>query len=224
MATSQASQNAAPMAHEFSDRPNPFKTIERGADGKYRWVYELNMYKNPAIIFVVWKIFFFVFFGLWAFVTLVSLGDSWFGLDDALASAKTFLIIYLGFCLLSLVSYWILAAVVYSGTYCVLFTLDDEGVEHRVLDKQFKKAQALNLLGVVLGLAADNPTLAGSNLLAATKNVSKSDFRVVKSVKPKRWLNTIKVNELFEKNQVYVPEEDFDAMYRFILERCPKAK
>ena len=30
--------------------------VSRDADGKYRWTYALNMYKNPAILVVVLKI------------------------------------------------------------------------------------------------------------------------------------------------------------------------
>ena len=26
-------------------------------DGKYRWIYELNMLKNPVILMTIWKIF-----------------------------------------------------------------------------------------------------------------------------------------------------------------------
>lgn len=207
-----------------ANRENPFTTIELYPDGTFRWVYELNMYKNPVIVFTLWKIFFFVFAGIWAFITLLSLSDSWFGLEELLQSAVTFLLVFLGFCVFVLVVYWIFAALAYGGAYCVVFTLDDKGVTHRVMDRQFKKAQAINLLGVLAGLAAGNPTVAGANLLAATKNESVSDFSVVTSVKPLRRLHTIKVNALLEKNQVYVEQEDFDAMYRFITERCPRLK
>ena len=28
-------------------------------DGKYRWIYEMSLFKNPTIFFLIWKIFFF---------------------------------------------------------------------------------------------------------------------------------------------------------------------
>jgi hypothetical protein len=37
-------------------------------------------------------------------------------------------------------------------------------------------------------------------------------------------LHVIKVNQLFEHNQVYVRKEDFDFVYNYIKSRCPKAK
>ena len=38
-------------------------------DGKYRWVYEMNLYTNPTILFLVLKIFFWICFGLWVFMS-----------------------------------------------------------------------------------------------------------------------------------------------------------
>ena len=47
-------------------------------DGKYCWVYELKLLKNPAILCVIWKIIVGAFLGVWLFVMLLSLGDTHF--------------------------------------------------------------------------------------------------------------------------------------------------
>ena len=36
--------------------------ITRGADGKYRWRYDVNLLTNLTFFFLVWKIFFFIVF------------------------------------------------------------------------------------------------------------------------------------------------------------------
>ncbi len=36
--------------------PKTTTRVELGEDGKYRWTYALNMYKNPAILLTVLKI------------------------------------------------------------------------------------------------------------------------------------------------------------------------
>ena len=42
----------------------PFQSaISLGQDGKYRWVYEMNLYTNPTILILLVKIFFWIFFG-----------------------------------------------------------------------------------------------------------------------------------------------------------------
>ena len=33
-----------------------------------------------------------------------------------------------------------------------------------------------------------------------------------------------KVNQLLNKNRIYVPEEDFDFVYDFLCQHCPRAK
>jgi hypothetical protein len=43
-------------------------------------------------------------------------------------------------------------------------------------------------------------------------------------VKAIRRMNTIKVNERFQKNRVYVSDEDFDFVYDYITSRCTNAK
>ena len=74
------------------------------------------------------------------------------------------------------------------------------------------------------GAAGGSFTTAGAGMLAASKNASISAFTHVKRVKARRWLHVIKVNQLFEHNQVYVRKEDFDFVYNYIKSRCPKAK
>ena len=41
------------------------------SDGKYRWVYELSLFKNPTIFILVWKLFFFVLLGIFAIMMIV---------------------------------------------------------------------------------------------------------------------------------------------------------
>ena len=61
-------------------------------------------------------------------------------------------------------------------------------------------------------------------MIRAAKSSSKSNFKEVKTVKVRRKHNTIHVNQLFDKNQVYAEEADFDFVQKFITERCIKAK
>ena len=74
------------------------------------------------------------------------------------------------------------------------------------------------------GVAGGSFSTAGAGMLAASKNASVSEFAKVRKVKPRRWLGVIKVNQLLERNQVYVRKEDFDFVYDFIKSHCPNAK
>ena len=191
-------------------------------DGKYRWIYELNMYKNPSIIFVVFKIFGYILLTGWAIMTISDLcrGERW---DTIWFDTKMMLLIVALFVVLIILAYLLVAAS-YGGKYIVLFEMDEQGVLHRQLKSQIKKAQAMGWLTVLAGLKAGNLTTIGAGLNSATKTSSYSSFENVRNVKAYRSRNLIKVNELLEKNQVYVTDEDFDFVYNFICSRCTKMK
>ena len=115
----------------------------------------------------------------------------------------------------------LLLAAIYGGKYVVLFEMDEEQIKHIQLPRQVKKAQALSLITALVGIAAKKPVTAGAGLLAAGKTSSTSVYKNVRRVVPRRALHLIKVNQLFEKNQIYVPDEDFDFVYEYIKSRCP---
>jgi len=102
--------------------------------------------------------------------------------------------------------------------------MDDQEIKHIQLPKQFKKAQAVSVLTSLVGIAAKKPTMVGAGMLTAGKNASISEFKNVRRVKARRRLHLIKVNQLLNKNQIYVPDEDFDFVLEYIRSHCPNAK
>ena len=73
------------------------KNITFDADGFYRWAYELNLYKNPTIIFLIWKIFGFILLGLWLFMVLLEFIDDSLSLETLLDISEVMLLFGLGF-------------------------------------------------------------------------------------------------------------------------------
>ena len=195
-------------------------------DGKYRWIYEYRMLRNPAVLITVMKVLLLslgIVMGFSLIVSLVS-GDFryWTG-SDFLSFLRMFLIILLGMLVLGVISYLILAAV-YGWSYQVLFTMDEEGVEQKQMKKDFKKAQAVGWLSAAAGLAAGSAGGIGAGLLAASRDSSSSAFRQVRKVKVVRRRHVIYLNQMLEHNQVYAEEADFDFVEGFIKERCVNAK
>ena len=191
-------------------------------DGKYRWVYEMNMITNPTIFLTVFKIFFWIILVMWAvfgLILYVFVGD-WEGLWGMTKAA----LIGMGImAVLTLLGVLVLA-IIYGGKYIVLFEMDENEVAHIQVPRQFKKAQALGAITALAGGAAGHLSTAGAGLLSATKNSSTSEFKLVRSVKAHRRLHVIKVNQLLNRNQVYVPDADFDFVYDWIKSRCVNAK
>ena len=198
------------------------KQIELCADGKYRWSYEYDMLRNPSILFTVLKIFAFIILGLGLFMLILGLFDGNGFLETLVFAGKMVLVIGGIFLFLAIVSY-LLLAFIFNRKYMVLFEMDENGILHRQMQKQVKKAQVLAFITAMAGLMAKRPTTVGAGLLSATKTSSYSTFASVRSVKAYPGRHLIKVNEPFNYNQIYV-DEDFDFVYNFIREHCPKVK
>ena len=196
--------------------------IVKCEDGFYRWYYDFNMYKNPTILITVFKVLGLSFGIVWVFIGIVSLieGD---GLDGFISSTKVFAILIAVFAFIGSISYLIVAGM-YGGSYMVLFEMNDKQVKHIQMPKQFKKAEAIGWIAMFVGLAAGRPSQVGQGLLVASKQSSTSVFENVASVKVRRKRNTIHVNQLLDKNQVYAYDEDFDFVEQFIVSHCVNAK
>ena len=198
------------------------KEVRLCADGKYRWVYEMHLLKNPTIFLTTLKVMLISvgIVGLFMLAVTAFEGDltmEWF--QSWLKLMGIVLGIFIG---LAIISILIMAAIL--GTYVVLFEMDEKEVVHIQMPRQVKKAEVIGLITALVGAMAKSPTTMGAGMLAASKTKSTSVFANVRRVKARRRFNLIKVNQLFDKNQVYVADEDFDFVYNFIKSRCINAK
>ena len=198
------------------------ENIRKSDDGTYRWVYEFNMLKNPIILLTVLKIFLLVLVGMWVVFGLFRIGEDGF-IGAFIAQTKELLIpaaILFG---LSIISYVILACI-YGWKYCVLFEMNETGIRHIQMEKQYQKAQALGWLTAMVGAASGNPGAAGTGLLAATKNEQATEFSKVKRMRVLRAFHTIKLDSPLNHNQIYAEPEDYDFVLAYISERIPVNK
>ncbi len=200
---------------------NVTKNIALGEDGVYRWVYELNLFTNPTIIFLIWKIFGCICLGMWLLMLLLAAVEGDFA-EDYFDITQTCFFFSIGFMALCLVGYLIYAMMV-GGKYCVLFEMDERGVNHIQMAPQVKKAELIGMLTMLVGAATGKPGVVGTGLLAGARTIMYSSFDTVKSVEAFPRRNLIKVNEFLCKNQVYVAAEDFDFVLGFIQAHtnCP---
>ena len=197
------------------------KEISKGKDGVYRWVYELNMWTNPGLLITLLNVVLLATAFPTLLVSLLELFER--GFSEAIEAFVTVGGFAGGIMVgLAIIAY-IIIAVLNGGKYCVAFEMDEKGIRHIQMDKQFKRSQVLSMITVLAGALANNPTAMGAGLLANAKKTSYSQFSKVKNIKAKRNLNIIYVNESFERNQIYVSREDFNSVYDYIAKRCKKA-
>lgn len=193
--------------------------VTRGTDGKYRWIYALNLYKNPTVFRLVWLILMGITLAIFAVTAVADLVNG--GVATVVDNLPFMLGFALGMTVLVGLGY-LLYAVMMGGRYVVMFEMDETGVNHKQIPAQAKKAKAIGAATMLAGMAAGRPTAVGIGLNAQRTEMY-SDFAKVRAVKacPRRHL--IKVNGRLTRNQVYVPTEDFDFVRDYIIARCPNA-
>ena len=198
------------------------KNITMCPDGKYRWVYELDMYKSSAIIKEVWRVFLISVMIVAAFVFVMNIRDN--GLMEALQFVVQTAAILLGiFLVLSIIGYLVFAFMI-GGKYCVVFEMDEEGINHKQHQKHVKKAELIGAITALAGMAGGNLSTVGTGVLAAARTSMLTYFDDVKELEilPKEHL--IRVNETLSRNQVYAEDEDFAFVASYIQARCRNAK
>ncbi len=192
--------------------------IKQGNDGIYRWVYEYSMLKNPTILFTVWKVLLISVFIIYFFTGIINLFDGYDSFSEFWDFTKVFLYIGLGALVLGFIAYLIVAAM-YGWKYMILFEMSETEITHIQIKSQFKKAEALGWLTAAVGALSMNPTVAGSGMLAATRNTLTSEYKKVKTVTVKRGRNLIKLDGLLSHNQIYANKKDFDFVLDYICKR-----
>ena len=197
--------------------------IQLGKDGRYRWVYEVHLLKNYAILWEVYKALFVTCIICHLLVGCMGFcSDGFDAIKMLIPTPKVFLIVVGAVLVAGALGYFVYAAMC-GWKYVVRFTMDDKEVVHEQMPRQAKKAQVISTLSVLAGLMSKRPGVVGAGMLAA-RTTSVSTFNSVKWIKAVRKSNLIKINETLSRNQVYVEDVDFDFVYQFICEHCPNAK
>ena len=151
-------------------------------DGKYRWAYEVNLYRNPTIlidlvkvivyIFLVMYVFFFIYGWIDGWNRIRSLQDLW---ESLWGMAVPFFWMTLFLVAIAVISYYI-GARGSGGVYTAQFEMDEKGVLHAQMAKEVKKQQVVNEIAAMAGIAADEPGMVASSILSSTFTAWKSDF------------------------------------------------
>lgn len=195
--------------------------ILMGKDGLLRWVYEVNMWKNPTLVITIWKVLLLAALVPAFLVFFLSLGD---GFDTAMLAFLKIISIVAGIVTVLMLLAYPIVAVINGGKYCVLFEMDDKNVKHIQMQKQFQKSQLLSMVVVLAGLMAGNIQTTAAGILAGSKQSSVSSFDKVKTITVNEKRHVIYVNEKLSHNQVYAEPADFAFVRDTIISRCKKAK
>ena len=208
---------------QFSAGTKVTPNIILSDDGKYRWIYEMSMFKNPTIFVMIWKIFFFIVLGIFAFIMFIDLINGDLDGETALNTLKIFGYFVLGMTALVAISFLIYAAIM-GGKYIVLFTMDEDGINHEQVPIQAKKARGIADAAILISLLTGSHSTLTSGLAAANTSMYTA-FSKTRKVRFSPRRDLIRIRQMLFRNQIYAKPEDFDFVQSYILARVPdKAK
>ena len=203
------------------NQENIGERVQQCSDGKYRWTYPMNMYRNPSVFLTVCKIF--GILGLIAFVAM-NIGHVFRGEFDIIAGELKGWGIAILVALVIIGLAYLIVAGMYGGKYIVRFTMDEKGITHEQIPAQKKKARKVGALVAGAGAASGSIGRMGQGMMVAGHTSLSSDFTKVRRIKAYRLWHTIKLNEPFAKNQIYTAPEDFDFVLGYIREHCKRLR
>ena len=111
-------------------------------DGKYRWVYDVPMLKNPSILMEVYWVLGISFGIVWLFVLLMGGCENHFRPAALWDITRGFIILMAVFFVLGWVAYFFVSWY-YGWKYSILFIMDEQEVVHKQLPGTEGKARAI---------------------------------------------------------------------------------
>ncbi len=206
---------------EFAKRWN--NRVSAGSDGRYYWLHETLLFRNPMFLFLLWKIFFFIWLGIALLVLFLVVREGNF--LEVISNIGLPLLYVLAFLFVLIAFSYYVYALLMGGCYSVLFTMDEKGVTHTQLPRQFKQAQKMAVLAILAGLGSKSYGTLAAGLHAAVNQSMHSEFKKVCAVKALTRRCTIKLRSRdLMHNQIYTAPEDFDYILNYIRKRTGHAR
>jgi hypothetical protein len=175
-------------------------------DGKLRWSYTLNLWRQPFMLYTALGATSGVAASFGLLVCFVRMGM------DGFASAAVLLIMGLSYLILCLL---------YKGKYTMQFEMDEAGILHTEALGQQKKSRRL---GVSAAIVCTATGYSGAMRLVAEGQGFYSRFAQVRVVKAVKKQNLIWLSGGFAPNRIYASPEQFDFVWQCIIIRSPKGK
>ena len=185
-------------------------------DGKLRWEYDYNAWADPAV--------FLKLVGVLLCLTVIGAAVAFFlTMKSGVQQAGTLALQVLGYAALASIVLafigWASSASSKGGKYCVVFEMDDKGVNHIDMQGRCKKSDVTAMINATETGEAE-PTAAAAGILAASKKSLYSEFKKVRRLTVQRPRRTLKVDSRNVHNEVYAGREQFDFVLDYIRAHC----
>ena len=190
------------------------------AGGKYRWRYEMSLFKNPTIFLAVAKALLLTVAITVLLIGLITCIADGFSADSLLFVGKLALVLLGIFAVLLVLGYLLYAAIM-GGVYVVDFVMDEKTVVHAQAAKQAKKAEAIGIAAMIMGAATHNRGAVSAGYTSSVRSASTVEFARVKKVVVDKRRSTIKLRSI-GWDHVYADGDDFDFAAGWIRAHVPE--
>lgn len=195
------------------------KPIE-ASGAKYRWTYEMSLFKNPTVFVATAKAM-----GIAVAITifiigLISLIADGFSADSFRFVGELTLILVGIFAVLLVLGYLLYAAIM-GGYYVVDFTMDEKTLVATQSPKQAKKAENIGLAAMLMGMLTRNRGAVSAGYTASSHMSSTVEFDGVKKVVVDKRHSVIKIRSI-GWDHAYADGEDFDFVAGWIRNHIPE--
>ena len=194
------------------------KSIE-ASGAKYRWTYEMSLFKNPTIFIATAKAI-----GIAVAITIFIIGLISLIADGFSADIFRFLgeltLILVGIFAVLLVLGYLLYAAIMGGYYIVDFTMDEKTVVLSQSAKQAKKAENIGIAAMIMGAITHNRGAVSAGYNSSIRSTSITEFSHVKKVVIDKKHSVIKLHTI-GWDHVYADGADFDFAADWIRRHIP---
>ena len=189
-------------------------------DGVYRWVYVYDLWKNYTVILEIEKFFALACLGIMIILGLLEIPEKGL-IKRIISSAQEAGVILAVFTVLLLISYPIYCFLS-KGKYCVLFEMDDKSIMHTRMEKEVKNEELVEWLWAANEIIDSRLLSTGLSIATASEASMETVFADVRKAVVSEKGRTITLICKITRNQVYVPDDKFEFVKNYILERCPE--
>ena len=189
-------------------------------DGIWRWSYDVNLYTDFHILFLVFKVMLISVAITSMIVFSIMLFSGNLSSLEEIAGFLGVMGIILGIILVLCVVGYYLYALINGGKYSVRFEMSEQGIWHIQQPKQAARNRTVGVLTTIAGALSGRPSAAGAGMMAASRTRMHTGFKEISRITACRSKERIVLKSGFESNEIYMDRTDFDFVLDYIRARA----
>ena len=193
--------------------------FRKGEDGKYHWIYYMEMLKNRHFFGFIVKLIMGSLLLVMIIIGILTIGN---GLKQFLDMMKVMIPVAVILYLITVFSYWLVAKM-YQNVYCMAYEMDEEGITFSQVSDQAEITRIMSQAMALTGAAMHNSGMIAAGIAGSSGGMT-TKFSKVNSVTVDRENHFIGMRQFLFYNMIYADDPYFDFISDYIVKRSVNAK